>query len=829
MESPPKIVGPIGPCSETIRLQGQVPGHTVQVLASFTNIWDTVCKRLATAPDEVFPLTRPLKPGEHVVTLVGAFTSPHEVVQQQPGPGAIGSVAGVTHPYACGACLWLANATPGATIEVRDAGAQLRGKVSAPDGNARLGVSPPIGHNETLIATQFVCGNPGPPLSLLPSEEPPAPHHVLDPPHIVGVLHHCDTAVRVEGVVEGAVVTISIDGNELSACFDRPGLWFNLARELQTGQKVNVRQSFERCEVHSARSQPDAVVQELTTLDPPFVRGPLCKGTPFVTVGNLVPGSIVVIFQDGLEIGGGAAWDSECDFNIEPLVYRYHSTVTATQTRCGLTSAPSIAVEVRKLSAKLPPPVVVGPLFQCGAAVRVENVHPGARIDVVSVKLGVIGTAYAWRAEVDIGVAPALIVPDDITAVETACGQIIASANHQPVNTHPHFLAPPKLRRPTWNTRAWVPVDDVVPGAWVDVSLDGVHANSAPATRRTADVPLPSKPRPGQVIRARQRLCDLVSERSGESVVQAIDDYDVHKVSGSVSRVCQLTGGYDPEGLPHRNNTTGVKVIGTDLGIPVDHMLAGEPRTYFFFGDTTDNDTDNGDSIFYTLDANPEPNGPLLTCLTVTDPDDDDFGAFARLAVNGVSLPGFGVPTGAFEWGGRIYLFVATAFQSDSNPMTRSVLASAADPAQVFFNHGYVDAEGWPGFDFRFINISPWVIANDDWTGLPDNALPGHYGVLLCASGMCPVELAVPRLCSNRASYRATQCMALLLAHRNGRKRQSVEPQPRACLRALRRSGGRRAVVHTPPRFAKVGAALQLARWDRDAFGNRAVGRVVGA
>lgn len=784
MQSPPKIVGPLGPCSETIRLQGQIPGHAVEVLASFTNIWDKVCNQTATAPDEVFELTRKLKPGEHVVTLSGTSTSPDEIVQQEPPPGKIGLVAGVTHPYACGSCLWLANATPGATVEVRDAAAQLRGKGPAPEGNARVGVSPPMGHNEALIATQFVCGKPGPPLTLLRSEEPPATHFVLDPPRIVGVPHHCDTAVRVEGVVEGAVVTLSIDGDELSACFDRSGLWFNLGRELKTGQKVNVRQSLERCEVRSAPSHPDAIVQELTRLDPPVLRGPLCKGSRSITIGNLERDSIVTIVQDGLEIGGGAAWDTECDFNIDPLVYRYHSKVTATQARCGLTSLPSAAVEVYKLSAAPPPPRVVGPLFECGAAVRVENVHPGARVDVVSAKLGVIGTKYVWQSEVDIGVAPALIYPDDITAAETACGHIVASANREPVNPHPRSLAPPTLRRPTWNTRAWVPVDDVVPGAWVDVSLDGIHANSAPATRRTVDVPLPSKPRPGQVIRARQRLCNLASELSAEKVVQAIDDYDVHVVAGSVSRVCQLTGGYDPEGLPHRNNTTGAEVIGTDLGISVDHMRAGQHRTYFFFGDTTDDDTNVGDSIFYTLDDDPEPNGPLLTCLTVTDPDDDDFGAFARLAVDGVSLPGFGVPTGAFAWGGRIYLFVATDYKSESNPMTRSVLGSAADPAQGFVNHGNVDIEGVPGFDFRFINISPWVIANDDWTGLPDNALPGRHGVLLCGSGLYRSSSAhlgyvpIEQITAPRSGWRY---FSRLVKDANGNPWTGTSPSPRLC------------------------------------------------
>jgi hypothetical protein len=735
VQSPPKIVGPLGPCSETIHLQGQTPGMTVEVLASSNIIWDRVCHQVATSPDEAFTLTRPLKPGEHVMTVGGlASTSPEETVQQRPP--SVGRVAGLTHPYACASCLWLTNATPGATVEVRDSAGFLRGKAAAPDGNARLGLAPPMGHGETLVATQFVCGVPGPSLNLLASEDVPSRQSLVDSPRIVGALRRCDSAVRIEGVFDGATVTVSVDGREVSACFDRSALWFNLGFELRTGEKVNVRQAFHHCQLFSKVSSPDVVVGERTMIDPPFLRGPLCKGTRWVRVGNLVSGSEVTIEQDGLEIGGGTAWDSSCDFTIKPLIYRYHSKVSAKQALCGLVSASSNAVDVHRLTWTLPPPVVIGRLVECGAAVRVENVHPGARIDVVSRMLGVIGTAFSWSSEVDIIVAPALIAHDDISAIQTGCGQRVTS--QQPpehVISTPQPLQPPHLRRPIWNTRAIVPVDNVVPGAWVDVRLDGVHAGSAPSTRTFVDVPIPAKPRPGQVVHARQRLCNLVSDLSVEVTVLAIDDYDVHVTLGATSRVCQLTGGYDPEGLPHRNDTEGMRVIGTDLGISVDHTVDGEHRTYFFFGDTTDNDTDVGDCIFYTLDDNPEPDGPLLTCLTVTDFFDDDYGAFARLSIDGVSLPAFGVPTGAFSWGGRLYLFVATDLKDEHNPMTRAVLGSAADPADGFVNHGNVDWEGATGFDFHFINVSPWVIANDDWSGLPDNALPGHYGVLLCGSG----------------------------------------------------------------------------------------------
>ncbi|WP_233890193.1 DUF4185 domain-containing protein [Paraburkholderia flagellata] len=739
MQSPPKIVGPLGPCSKYIRLQGQTPGTLVTVLASFNNVWDIVCKLPATSPDEVFELTRPLKPREHVVTDAFTAQSPEEIVQDQPDLNAIGRVTGITFPYACGECLWITNAIPGANVEVRDANGNLRGQGPAPDGNARINLTAPIHHNETLTARQFVCGVGGTPTTLLTATEPPALKGKLNPPKITGTVRECDTAVRIEEVIEGAVVSILIDDtDELRACFDRSGLWFQLGRELNVRQGLRVRQSFDNCELHSLYSMPPAPVEELLALDPPTINQPLCEGSCFVTIGGLTFGDTVTIVQDGLEIGGGTAWDSQCDFIIQPLKYNYHSKVTALRTRCGVTSLPSDVATVEKSPGSIPEPVIVGPLYDCGAAVHVVGLHPGARVNVVSDRRGTIGNAYVWETEADIFVFGLLHPPENISIAEVACGHNVTSPKSEPVLEHPRTLDPPVLLRWTWNTRASVPVDGLLPGAMVEVQIDGIHVTTVPMTLKRAEIPLPAKPSAGSTVRVRQWLCNVASDWSAlspQAVVQSIDDYDVGLVAGSVSRVCQLTGDYDPEGLPHRNDTEGVRVIGTDLGISVDHMIAGEKRTYFFFGDTADDDTGNGDSIFYTLDNDPTPNGPLLKCLTVQDPDDDDFGAFARLAVEGVDLPGFGVPTGAFSWDGRIYLFVTTKFVSDDDPMTQSFLGSAVDPALGFTNHGMVDAEGDPNYDFRFINIAPCVIANDDWDGLPDTARPGGVGVLLCGSG----------------------------------------------------------------------------------------------
>ena len=51
-------------------------------------------------------------------------------------------------------------------------------------------------------------------------------------------------------------------------------------------------------------------------------------------------------------------------------------------------------------------------------------------------------------------------------------------------------------------------------------------------------------------------------------------------IHGATERICQLTGNYDREDLPHRNDSTQAGVGGTDLGFPVDFA-----STIFLFGD----------------------------------------------------------------------------------------------------------------------------------------------------------------------------------------------------------------------------------------------------
>ena len=216
-------------------------------------------------------------------------------------------------------------------------------------------------------------------------------------------------------------------------------------------------------------------------------------------------------------------------------------------------------------------------------------------------------------------------------------------------------------------------------------------------------------------------------------------------VAGTTQRICQLTGGGDPSGLDHVNDTTRFALLGTDLGTSFDHFQDGEWRTYFFFGDTEFGDTvfDQGDSagdaIAYTTDPDPEPErGPQGLHLQFIMGDNQ----WRRLVIPGISLEAFEVPSGGFSHMGRLFVFATTDHEHIDVPgtdgsdfMLSSVLASAPDAHQDFSLEYFVEKKGL--YDLaRFINISPFKVANETLAGAgPDNAQAGGEGLLLVGSG----------------------------------------------------------------------------------------------
>lgn len=192
-------------------------------------------------------------------------------------------------------------------------------------------------------------------------------------------------------------------------------------------------------------------------------------------------------------------------------------------------------------------------------------------------------------------------------------------------------------------------------------------------------------------------------------------------VPGSSQKVCQLTGQRDRERQQPTPNRTEARfgLVGTDLGFSFEH----EGRLYFLFGDTFPTTThasyrpEGGDAIAWTNDATPDDG---LTLHFITAPD----GHYLSPRVPGIDLGWSRVPVGGFSLAGNMYVIFVTDY-SEETRAGRSVMARSRDDGRSF-EHLYDIARN------KFYNISPAVVNNADWPGLPAAA---GQGVLMWGSG----------------------------------------------------------------------------------------------
>ncbi|MGQ0779081.1 MAG: galactose oxidase-like domain-containing protein [Pseudonocardiales bacterium] len=516
---PPRVIGPLSECSTAVRVQGQLTGSTVTVYAGGA----VVASGMATWPDQTFPLTGSLAPGQQVtatqtVGLDTSIASP-EAVEVQAKPPVIGGVGFRSHLNQCGACVWLEGLVPGAKVELRD-GATVLGSGESYDGNARFHLSTPLAAGMDIKAQQEACGSPGtitegPPVDVIVEKFKTLPTPVVQTP-----LHECERRVTVSNVVHGAdVVLMRSAGPNLHACFDLDSLWMGVNPPLALGETISARQELHgRCELRSADADP-VTVQDNTPVPAANVVPPLCAGNTTVVLSGLVMAARVRILSDGVELGmAESPVDGSYDFLVPPLAGG--SMITAVQELCGEWSEPGIGVLVDKAPSELPTPKVHDPLFECGAAVRVNNLHVGARVYVYSSLLGApIGERTADGAEVDVPVAPLLVENDEIYAVQRGCG--LVSSKSDPVRVGPiERLQPPTVVEPLYSCESAVRVADVVPGARVDVYVDGVFRGSAASGGETVTVGVSGELTVGDSVTALQRLCEHISELSKAVTVQ---------------------------------------------------------------------------------------------------------------------------------------------------------------------------------------------------------------------------------------------------------------------------------------------------------------------
>ncbi len=165
-------------------------------------------------------------------------------------------------------------------------------------------------------------------------------------------------------------------------------------------------------------------------------------------------------------------------------------------------------------------------------------------------------------------------------------------------------------------------------------------------------------------------------------------------IEGSTKKVCQLTGDLDRQRQIPTLSQTGKNfgVTATDLGSSFEH----KGRLHFLFGDTWGR-PGSRDVLGWT--SSDQPDEIRLEFHRMGD------GNWAPIAVPGLSLGAFEIPSYGVSVNGRIYVALTTD-HSPRKTMGRSVLAASDDDGKTF-------ARLYDLSDDKFINVAFWK--THDW------------------------------------------------------------------------------------------------------------------
>lgn len=532
----PTIVSPVSELSTSLRVQGALPGASILVVSVGANPRD-IAKGIASGGDDRISLLPgvTLQNDDILIALqeLGGDKSPKPPkslglsVQDVPSaPSQLGHVGFLSHLYKCGEYLWITGAIPGTKVEVEFNGS-IKGSAIAWEDGARLKLSEglPAG---TVTAWQSIPAGKGPSVLGQPDA---VTFKQLPPPTIKQPMLGCQTAVLVSNVYDGATVTLQRGSGIVDvAGFDRNALWFRLSKPLDGGDTISVKQNlWAKCEQNGVFS-PKVPVDKPQGVPAPVIIPPLCSGARFVRVANLTPGALVSIKVNGIKYSGMAPPNSAVyDFMVDPLP---SGSVTAMQELCSVSSPQSSpAVKVDPQKANIPGVKLLEPLYACSRAVFVEEVHPGAilqvwRADSQTGKKAPISSFVAvYDTQATIPVTPYLREKDKIWVLQWGCNDTPIESNTAEVLQHPK-IDPPIIVEPVYSGTTSVGVSNAVPGSLVEVYLstqDGVWelAGTAFASpKSTSTVALNAKLAVENKLRVSQSLCELRAQ--SEKIVTVI-------------------------------------------------------------------------------------------------------------------------------------------------------------------------------------------------------------------------------------------------------------------------------------------------------------------
>jgi hypothetical protein len=291
----PPQVGRLSVCSTTVVMQHQLPGAEVTLLKDSRafplglakSVWEVM--RLPsgmnlTRDDRIFA-TQSLN-GE---------TSPVGIPSIVEGTGPITSLPHPhpdSHIYVCAGNVALGGMTPGTNAEILIGGSVV-GKALAHEGAAIVELSTGVPSASSVQARGTTCGQQ--PVTVTLPRADPTPldqFERLPAPSFGSPLMECVTWLRIDAVVPGATVFLTRgDGSEQRWAFATRSWLVPLARPLQNGEPLTLRQEFVLCRISGERARGRV---ERLAVGVPKLTSPWCTGR--VTVTNLTPGATVIFF-----------------------------------------------------------------------------------------------------------------------------------------------------------------------------------------------------------------------------------------------------------------------------------------------------------------------------------------------------------------------------------------------------------------------------------------------------------------------------------------------------------------------------------------------------
>ncbi len=505
--SPPRLTEPLLECARCVYVDGMLPGATGEVLDAGASLGKSAA----------------YSGGAHI-GVSPPFETSHTITARQvycgtPGPESQGlDVVSVTRHqetlpepyvneplYACQQYATVGGCLPGAQVELYIDTIPKAGTCASRTG-ATVWVSGGLIKNTAVTARQKLCGGSLespisiPPVIVQPAEDIPRPA-------IRSPLYEGDTGIVVAMTVSGETVTIEADGTQIGMGGAEGGdASLNVDPPLVAGQHVVA--SVELCSVKKD-SLPVVVRSRPAFIPPPRISEPLHACSAKVQVTGCLPGAKVRVYASAgstVLIGKAQTFASSITVGVTPHLLAGWK-ITATQEVGGVTSDFSTGVEV--IPPSVPPvPRLPKIIYECARCVRVEDVQPGARVNVYQNDIW-IGGADAWDTWVNVDVYPPLTKDATITARQTVCGKPSDPAMGR-VSATPEKLPAPTLAE-AYAGDSYVAVGDLVPGAIVEIEEISVYnlvIGRACASDTNQSVWLSLPLFANAQLRVRQRLCN---------------------------------------------------------------------------------------------------------------------------------------------------------------------------------------------------------------------------------------------------------------------------------------------------------------------------------